>query len=178
MQPVGFVRASGVTAVSSPSPRPSPAGRGNHGSAATASQTRRVVQRGPVAPPLPAGEGRGEGERGPVENGPLHFHGSGVLSLLLRRLSVGKAWEWSSPLGYTKPRRLENRRNGRLESLRYRLHRLRHQVVIRVADNAHWGELTDRQLPADIHPAINVRRIRLAPGQQKSVPRARQPSDF
>ena len=81
MQPVGFVRTPGVTAVSSPSPRPSPAGRGSHGSTATASQPRRVVQRGPVAPPLPTGEGRGEGERGPVENGPLHFYGSGGLRL-------------------------------------------------------------------------------------------------
>ena len=82
MQPVSFVRAAGVPAVISPSSRPSPAGRGSHGSTATASQTRRVVQRGPVAPPLPAGEGRGEGERGPVENGQLHFHGSGGQGLL------------------------------------------------------------------------------------------------
>ena len=43
---------------------------------------RRVGQRLDRLPPLPAGEGRGEGERGATgENAPPCFHGSGVLSL-------------------------------------------------------------------------------------------------
>jgi hypothetical protein len=84
IQPSGFVRTPPFAAVRSPSPWPSPAGRGSQGYSATASQTRRIIQRWQAATPLPAGEGRGGGERGPVENGPICFHGSGDVRLKAR----------------------------------------------------------------------------------------------
>ena len=53
---------TGIIGTSSPSPRPSPAGRGRTLDVCSPIRTRSFVRTRPVWPPRPAGEGWGEGE--------------------------------------------------------------------------------------------------------------------